>query len=410
MTKTILIVGTFDTKNDELRFVQKTIHDQGGNTLTMDVSVLGNPAEPTDYSKHEVATAANSSIAAAIAHDDENMAMQVMAQGSAKLASELHTSEKFDGVILLGGTMGTDLALDVCCALPIGVPKYIVSTVAFSPIIPPARLPADVQMILWAGGLYGLNSVCKSSLSQAAGAVLGAAKSAVTIDTSKQLIGMTSFGSSVLKYMLHLRPALEERGFELAVFHATGMGGRAFENLAAKGAFAAVMDFAPQEVGNYLMGSMINAGEDRLTNAGLKGIPQMVSIGCYDLVDIIAWQSVPLALQGADVHAHNRLLASVLMNADQRRQMAKTMCDKLSTACGPVNFILPVDGGNEWDRPGGILSQPEALAEFIDEIRASCPKNVNLIELDAHINDDVFIGKVLEIFDHWVSTDVIKRN
>jgi len=163
-------------------------------------------------------------------------------------------------------------------------------------------------------------------------------------------------------------------------------------------------------VGNYLMGSMINAGEDRLTNAGLKGIPQMVSIGCYDLVDIIAWQSVPLALQGADVHAHNRLLASVLMNADQRRQMAKTMCDKLSTACGPVNFILPVDGGNEWDRPGGILSQPEALAEFIDEIRASCPKNVNLIELDAHINDDVFIGKVLEIFDHWVSTDVIKRN
>jgi len=410
MTKTILIVGTFDTKNDELRFVQKTIHDQGGNTLTMDVSVLGNPAEPTDYSKHEVATAANSSIAAAIAHDDENMAMQVMAQGSAKLASELHTSEKFDGVILLGGTMGTDLALDVCCALPIGVPKYIVSTVAFSPIIPPARLPADVQMILWAGGLYGLNSVCKSSLSQAAGAVLGAAKSAVTIDTSKQLIGMTSFGSSVLKYMLHLRPALEERGFELAVFHATGMGGRAFEILAAKGAFAAVMDFAPQEVGNYLMGSMINAGEDRLTNAGLKGIPQMVSIGCYDLVDIIAWQSVPLALQGADVHAHNRLLASVLMNADQRRQMAKTMCDKLSTACGPVNFILPVDGGNEWDRPGGILSQPEALAEFIDEIRASCPKNVNLIELDAHINDDVFIGKVLEIFDHWVSTDVIKRN
>ena len=169
MDKCILIVGTFDTKNDELRFVADVIAAQGGRTMTMDVSVLGEPAAPTDLSKHEVAQAADSAIAAAIAADNENTAMQIMARGAARQAARLCAQGRFDGVIVLGGSMGTDLALDVCAAVPLGVPKYVVSTISFSPLIPPGRVPADIQMILWAGGLYGLNSVCKATLSQAAG-------------------------------------------------------------------------------------------------------------------------------------------------------------------------------------------------------------------------------------------------
>lgn len=408
MDKTILIVGTFDTKNDELRFVQSTIESQGGNTLTMDVSVLGDPIDNTDYSKHDVATQANRTIEQAIACNDENEAMQIMASGAAALATDLYANGMFDGVILLGGTMGTDLALDVCMALPIGVPKYIVSTVAFSPLIPPQRLPADVQMILWAGGLYGLNSVCKASLSQAAGAVLGAAKAAVPLVADKPLIGMTSFGSTVLKYMIALKPALEKRGFELAVFHATGMGGRAFESLASQGAFAAVMDFAPQEVGNHLMGSTISAGDDRLTNAGKNAIPQIVSIGCYDLIDFVGWQSVPDRLQGGEIHAHNRLISSVVLNGPQRRELARTFCQKLSQANGPTTLILPLQGGNEWDRPGGLLRDDEALAEFMDEMTLSCPNNVELLKLDGHINDESFTQTVLQVFDKWLSNGQIK--
>ena len=135
---------------------------------------------------------------AAIASGDENTAMQIMARGSAVLASRLWAEGRFDGVVILGGSMVTDLALDLCSALPLGVPKYIVSTVAFSTLIPAERLPADIQMILWAGGLYGLNSVCKSSLSQAAGAVLGATRAVEPPDRSKPLIGMTSLGKSAL--------------------------------------------------------------------------------------------------------------------------------------------------------------------------------------------------------------------
>ena len=404
---TILVVGTYDTKDDELNYIADVIRAQGGAVATMDISVLGDPSAPCDYSKHDVAEAGGSSIQAAIDSGDENTAMQIMAQGSAALALKLYREGVFDGLIVLGGTMGTDAALDLCQALPIGVPKYVVSTVSFSPLIPPERLPADVQMILWAGGLYGLNSICKASLSQAAGAVLGAARAVEKPDFQKPLIGMTSFGKTVLRYMVSLKPALEERGFEVAVFHATGMGGRAFESLAGEGAFAAVLDFAPQELGNHIMGSTISAGPDRMTNAGASGTPQMVSIGCYDLVDFIGWQDVPPKLAGQEVHAHNRLLSSVMMTPDQRREMAQAMCTQLAGAKGPVNLILPLEGGNEWDRPGGPLHDADGLSAFIEEIRAHCPKNVKLIELDSHINDPEFSDRVLAEFDAWVAKGVV---
>ena len=278
-TKTILVAGTYDTKDDELGYLARIIREQGGNALTMDVSVLGDPSQPADISKHDVAEAGGSSIQEAISSGNENTAMQIMARGSAAAALKLYRDGKIDGVIVLGGTMGTDLALDLCSALPVGVPKYVVSTVSFSALIPPERLPSDVQMILWAGGLFGLNSICKASLSQAAGAVLGAARAVEKPKRGKPLIGMTSFGKTVLRYMVTLKPALEERGFEVAVFHATGMGGQAFESLAAEGAFAAVFDFASQEVSNHMFGGL-SAGADRMTNAGKSGTPQLIAPGC----------------------------------------------------------------------------------------------------------------------------------
>lgn len=407
MGNRILITGTYDTKDDELTYIAGVIHGQGGEALTMDVSVLGNPRAATDWSKHDVVAEAGTTIDAIIAAEDENIAMQAMARGAAALAARLYREGRFDGVLVLGGSMGTDLALDLCAALPLGVPKYIVSTVSFSPMIPPERLAADTQMILWAGGLYGLNSVCKASLSQAAGAVLGAARAVEPPKRDRPLIGMTSFGKTVLRYMTTLKPALEARGFEVAVFHATGMGGRAFESLAAEGAFAAVMDFAPQEVANHLFGSAISAGADRMENAGARAIPQIVSIGCYDLIDFVGWHPLPEAFKDTPAHAHNRLLTSVVQTPDQRRAVARTICAKLAQAKGPVVLLLPTRGGNEWDRAGGPLADAEGLAAFVAEIRRSCPPNVTLVELDAHINDPAFHDSALAIFDGWVASGVV---
>lgn len=406
--KRILVAGTWDTKNDELGYMRQVILAQGGEVLAMDVSVLGEAALPVDISKHQVAEAAGSSIAAAIAAEDENVAMQIMAQGAAALAARLHAKGRIDGVIVLGGTMGTDLALDLVSALPLGVPKYIVSTVSFSPMIPPERIPADVQMILWAGGLYGLNSICKASLSQAAGAVLGAARAVEPPRRDRPLIGMTSFGKTVLRYMVHLKPALEARGFEVAVFHATGMGGRAFESLAAEGAFAAVLDFAPQEVGNHLFGSAISAGPDRMTAAGRKGIPQIVSIGCHDLVDLVGWHALPDRFRDSPFHAHNRILSSVVLGQAERRELARIITGRLAGAQGPVTLLLPNHGAHEWDREDGPLRDGEALTAFLDELRAACPANVTLVNLDCHINDLAFSDAALAVVDGWIASGALK--
>ena len=407
--KTILVIGTYDTKDDELTFMSDVIRGQGGKVVTMDVSVLGDPSQPTDYSKHEVAEEGGSTIRAAIDAGDENHAMQIMAQGAALLAARLYAEGVFHGMVILGGTMGTDLALDVCAALPLGVPKYIVSTVSFSPLIPAERLAADTQMILWAGGLYGLNSVCKASLSQAAGAVLGAARAVQPPDRNKPLIGMTSLGKSALRYMVPLKPALEERGFEVAVFHATGMGGRAFESLAAQGAFACVFDFCTQELGNHIHGSNISAGADRLTNAGKHGIPQLVAPGCYDLVDIVGWKDIPEKWSNHLSHAHNRLLTSIVLNHEERREVARAHAAQLAQAKGPTVLLMPQDGLGEWDREGADLHDRAGLMAFYEEMQTVCPANVKQVSIDGHINDPVFAETALDIFDRWCVEGIVQR-
>ncbi|MEM7188508.1 MAG: Tm-1-like ATP-binding domain-containing protein [Pseudomonadota bacterium] len=406
--KTILIVGTYDTKDDELTYLADVIRAQGGGVLTMDVSVLGDPKAPTDYSKHDVAAEGGSTIDAAKNAGDENHAMQIMAHGAALLAARLQVENRIDGVLLLGGSMGTDLALDLCAALPIGVPKYIVSTISFSPLIPPERLAADVQMILWAGGLYGLNEICRGSLSQAAGAVLGAARAVEQPDGDRPMIGMTALGLSALTYQAILKPALEQRGFGVAVFHATGMGGRAFESLAAKGAFAAVFDFCTQELGNHVHGSKISAGPDRLTNAGRKGTPQLVAPGCHDLVDFVGWEGTPDKWSDHIVHAHNRLISSVVLNAEERRAVARAHANALAQATGPTAFLLPSGGTGEWDRPGADLHAPDDLAVFCAEMRQLMPGNVHFLDLEAHINDAAFAESALQVFDDWCAGGHVK--
>jgi uncharacterized protein (UPF0261 family) len=408
MTKTILVIGTYDTKDEELHYICDRIAAMGGRVLSMDVSVLGDPSKPADVSKHQVAEAAGSSIQAAMDSGDENTAMQIMARGAALLTAKLHADGKVDGMLALGGTMGTDLALDCAQALPMGVPKYVVSTVSFSPLIPADRLSPDIQMILWAGGLYGLNSVCKSSLSQAAGAVLGAANAVEPPVADRPVIGMTSLGSSCLKYMKHLRDPLQERGFEVAVFHATGMGGMAFEALARQGYFAAVMDFALPELSNLMVGSVVNAGPDRLTNAGASATPQIVSPGCADLIDFAGWQDIPEAYADRPFHEHNRLIKSSGLSPDERRALVRDVAARLGTAKGPVHVLMPTQGVEEWDKEGEPAYDPDGLAAMVDEMGKAIVPPADLSMLDCHINDQAFADAALAILDGWIADGTLK--
>ena len=405
--KIILLIGTYDTKNDELDYMADRIRSLGGGVTTLDVSVLGDPRRPTDYSKHHVAQAGGHSVQSAIDSGSEHLAMNMMSDGACVLSKRLVSNGSIDGVLILGGTMGTDLALDVCQALPIGIPKYVVSTVAFSPIIPAERLACDIQMILWAGGLYGLNSVCKASLSQAAGAVLGAARAVEPPQTDRPLVGITSLGTSCLRYVKSLKPALEAQGYEVAIFHAMGMGGMAFEHIASQQGFVCVMDFAGCELGNLLAGSLVQAGQDRFLRAGRAGIPQIVAPGCMDLIDFAGWQEIPDKFADRPIHYHNKLIKNTFFTADERREIARELNKRLAESPAPTHLIIPNQGIEEWDRPGGDCHDPEGLAAFLDELRKSLAKSVLATECECHINDPEFTDTAMAIFNGWVASGIV---
>ncbi|MEP7280338.1 MAG: Tm-1-like ATP-binding domain-containing protein [Rubrivivax sp.] len=404
---TILLIGTVDTKSDEIAFLSRCIGQAGGHALVMDVGVLGRGGCRADITNTEVAAAAGMTLEQAAASGDENSAMRTMACGAALLAAKLQGQGRIAGVLALGGTMGTDLALDVTSALPLGFPKVVLSTIAYSHLLPSERIAPDLIMVLWVGGLYGLNSLCRSALSQAAGAVLGACRSVIAPLPGRPMVGMTSLGSSVLGYMKLLKPELERRGFEVAVFHTTGMGGRAFETLAAQGRFVAVMDLCLQELVNHLGGSCVTAGADRLLGAGRAGVPQIVAPGATDMIDYAAWSGLPERFQGRAAHTHNRLIASVCIDPPMRRSVARAIGARLSQATGPTVLLVPTQGVEGWDRAGQPLHDPEGLGALVDELRTAVGTGTQLIELDAHINDAAFAAAVLQVFDRWVAEGLI---
>ncbi len=400
----ILVIGTADTKADELLYLKTEIESAGAVCTMMDVGVLGDPPFTPEVTKHDVAAAGNTTNQAIIDLGNEHEAMIEQAKGASIVAAQLAEAGKIDGMLSIGGSMATDLALDVASALPLGFPKFIVSTVAFSAIIPPERIPADLMMILWAGGLYGLNPVCEAVLRQAAGAVVGASKSAQPLQQDKPLIGMSSLGSSTLKYMKLIKPELEKRGFDLAVFHTTGMGGRALESLASKNQFAAVMDFSLIEVCDAVFSSPMSSGSNRLEAAGASAVPQIIAPGGVTLVDLCTWAQVPDTFKDREIYTHNRLIACAKISPAERVQVAKVIAKKLNTAKGPTAFIMPLAGIDEWDKEGGPFEDQQGLIDFAQEIKQSLNENIELHELEAHINDQEFADLALEILDQWTAS------
>ena len=405
----ILLIGTADTKSPELMFLRDCIEQAGGEVAFMDIGVLAGGSLRADIPNAAVAAAAGTTLADLIVAGDENFAMTKMAEGAAAVASQWRVDGKIHGMLALGGSMGTDLALDVAAALPLGFPKFIVSTIAFSHLIPPERISPDLMMILWAGGLYGLNDICRSSLAQAAGAVVGACRSARQPNSNRPVVGMTSLGASCLAYMKSLLPALESRGYDVAVFHTTGMGGRAFENLAADGRFVAVMDFSLQEIANHCADSIVTAGADRLEAAARRGVPQLVAPGAIDMIDFPTSRSAAFNDASRVYHAHNRLIASVGSHPEERRVVARRIAEKLSLATAPSVYLIPIRGVQAWDRENEPLRHPEAMQAFLDETRKTSTAGTQKREVDAHINDEAFASAALEVFDGWIGSGVIPR-
>lgn len=406
--KRILVVGTGDTKSEELEYIRLCIEEAGAAALIMDVGVLGDPEFQPDYSKHDVAKWANTSNQKIIAYGNENEAMTKQAEGASALALHLAKAGSINGMIAIGGTMATDLALDVALALPFGFPKMIVSTIAFSALIPPDRLAPDVMMSLWTAGLYGLNPYCKTALKQAAYAVVGTTQ-AKAEEVGKPVVAITSLGSASLKYTKTLYPALQARGFDVAIFHTTGMGGRSMEAINQSNGFAAIFDFSLVEVSNGEFGSMVASGDMRLQGHENDTTPRIIAAGGVTLVDFQAWSQPPMDCEHRKVHLHNRLIASLALNANEREHAARLIGEKINRLKAPKTVILTT-GIDEWDKEGGPFHDPDGLLRFNAALSESLDSTASQINISAHINAIEFSNTALKVFDDWLSNGTVKAN
>lgn len=408
--RNILLIGTGDTKGEELLFLRDEIAKAGYTAQIMDVGVLREPQFKPDFDHDQVAFASGMSRGEIIALGSENLAMQKMAVGAAALAATLAKEGGIQGALAIGGTLATDLALDVMAALPLGLPKVIVSTVAFSHLIPPERISPDLSMILWAGGLWGLNTLSNVVLRQAAGAVAGAARATTDAPRwERPVVGISSFGSSVCKYVSSLKPSLEQRGYEVIVFHTTGMGGRALEALLAQRRLAAVLDLCLVEVGNNELGSDVSAGTMRLETAGHSGIPQIVAPAGLGIINVPAWKPAPHGFEERMFYTHNRLIAALPVNDHEKERIGQTIQRKLNSASSPTAFVMPMGGIDELDRPGMPFHHPAGLKILADSVKNGLREDIPFFELSAHVNDRAFADAVLDIFDRWVAEGHIAK-
>ena len=383
----MLLVGTHDTKGAELDYVRGLIESRGHRVLTVDVGVLGDPPADVDVRAEDVAAAGGSTLPALRAAGDRGAAIDVMIAGLERVVPALHAEGRFDGVLGLGGGGGTALATAAMRTLPVGLPKVMVSTMASGDTTPYVGVK-DVTMMYSVVDIAGLNPLSRRVLANAAGAICGMVEQETPTAADRPMIAATMFGVTT-PCVAGIRRRLEEAGYDVTVFHATGSGGRAMEALIDEGWFDGVADATTTEWCDEVVGGVLSAGRDRLSAAGRAGIPQVVSVGALDMVNFLGIDTVPERFRGRKLHRHNENVTLMRTTAEECAKLGLEIGRKLSAAKGPVTVLLPLRGISAIDREGQPFDDPQARQALFDAIRANL-RGKELVEIDAHINDDRF--------------------
>jgi uncharacterized protein (UPF0261 family) len=387
--KTIALIGTFDTKGEEFSFLRERIESAGLRTMMIDVGVLGSPTFAADISQAEVAAAANEDLVMLQEERDRGRSVTAMARGATVILARLHAQGAIHGVAALGGSAGTAIATAAMRALPFGFPKLMVSTLAAGDTKPYVGTK-DICMMPSVLDISGLNHVSRRILSNAAGAICGmvAAEPARASD-DKPLIAATMFGVTT-PCVTAARRILEERGYEVLVFHATGTGGQAMEQLIEDGAIHAVLDMTTTELADELIGGVMSAGPHRLEAAGRKGIPQLVCPGAIDMVNFGPVDTVPPQFRSRNLYIHNPTVTLMRTTPEECAEIGRITATRLNRASGPVTVLIPLQGVSAIDKPGGPFYSPEALNSYRRALKMTLSSEIKLVELDAHINDEGF--------------------
>ncbi len=393
--KRVCIVGTMDTKGVEFAFIKAQIEAGGTATCVVNTGILGEPQLDPDISADEVAQAGGSSLQTLRDEGDRGNSVAVMAQGAAELISEKHTAGEIDAIISLGGSAGTTIGTTAMQALPIGVPKLMVSTLASGDTSPYVQ-SKDICMMYSVVDIAGINRLSRQILANAAGAIVGMVNAdAPVATTDKPLIAATMFGVTT-PCVTKAREILEAAGYEVLVFHATGTGGRAMEDLVKGGFLAGVLDVTTTELADELVGGILSAGPERLEAAGHAGLPQVIAPGALDMVNFGPPDTVPDQFSQRHFYQHNPTVTLMRTTAEETAELGRIMAQKLNTAQGPTTVIIPTQGVSAIDKTGQPFDAPEARNAWRENLKAHITDNVTVIEMDAHINDDAFATKLAE--------------
>ena len=328
---TVVLLGTLDTKGREYEFLRDRVREQGVDVLLLDAGILGEPLTTPDIGRDEIAAAAGAKVAALVSGNDRGAAIDAMARGAAIVVERLHAEGMLDGILGLGGSGNSTIIAQAMRALPVGVPKLLVSTVASGDTRPYVGA-VDIAMMYSVVDIAGVNRISAQIMTNAAAMIAGAAKARVPdLGSEKPLIGASMFGVTT-PCVTFARERLEELGYEVLVFHATGAGGQSMEALARAGYLAGVLDATTTELADELVGGVLSAGPDRLEAAGERGLPQVVSLGALDMVNFGPRESVPARFGDRNLYVHNATVTLMRTTPEESLELGRQIGRKLSAA------------------------------------------------------------------------------
>jgi uncharacterized protein (UPF0261 family) len=387
----VFVVATLDTKSSEASFLRDALRHLGVEARVVDVGCLEPPRVMADVSREEIFASGGVPLASSLGRGD---AITAAARGAAAWALRTYSAGQLAGIIGLGGSAGTTIATAAMRALPLGVPKLMVSTLASGQV---RHYVADKDIIMANSivDLAGLNRVTRQVLERAAQAMAGM----VLFDRAplqfkrdpagdRPLVAATMFGVTT-PCVERAKAELENAGYEVLVFHATGSGGQAMESLIREGLVAGVLDITTTELADELVGGVLSAGPDRLTAAARCGVPQVVSLGATDMVNFHGLSSVPERFRGRIFCQHNANVTLMRTNVDEATRIGADIGRKLSTATAAVTVLVPEQGVSAIDRQGQPFDDPVARRALVSALCSAAPA-LDVRSMECHINDPEF--------------------
>lgn len=401
--KPIYILATLDTKGEEAAFVRDRLAALGAPALLVDTGSAGAAAVVADVDRARVFAAAGTTAEAVTARGDRGAAVEAATRGATKLVVDAHAAGALGGVLGLGGSAGTIIGTAAMRALPYGVPKLMVSTLASGQTRHYVG-ESDILMMNAVTDIAGLNWLSRTVLARAAAALAGMARDAMVGATAssaatpaprdddragrRKTVALSMFGVTT-PCVTEARRAIEAAGYEAIVLHATGQGGRVLEKLARDGALAGVLDLTTTELADELVGGFLSAGPERLTAAAAAGVPQVVSVGATDMVNFYAPETVPARFAGRRFHRHDPQVTLMRTSADECAAIGAAIGRRVAAARGPAAILLPTRGVSRLDAAGEPFDDPTARSTLFAAVRANAG-SVPVVEIDAHINDATF--------------------